>query len=140
MAIENSRILENLNPAQRAAVTHVDGPLLTLAGPGSGKTRVVTHRIAYLLEQGISPYSILALTFTNKAAQEMKSRLAKISDDAPVWMGTYHGYCARFLRRYGRMVGISENFSIFDMDDSKKAMQQAIELAPEFADAQHGRN
>ena len=129
MAIENSRILENLNPAQRAAVTHVDGPLLTLAGPGSGKTRVVTHRIAYLLEQGISPYSILALTFTNKAAQEMKSRLAKISDDAPVWMGTYHGYCARFLRRYGRMVGISENFSIFDMDDSKKAMQQAIELA-----------
>ena len=129
MAIENSRILENLNPAQRASVTHVDGPLLTLAGPGSGKTRVVTHRIAYLLEQGISPYSILALTFTNKAAQEMKSRLAKISDDAPVWMGTYHGYCARFLRRYGRMVGISENFSIFDMDDSKKAMQQAIELA-----------
>ena len=129
MAIEKDKILENLNPAQLAAVTHVDGPLLTLAGPGSGKTRVVTHRIAYLLQQGISPYSILALTFTNKAAQEMKSRIAKISDDAPVWMGTFHGYCARFLRRYGRMVGISENFSIFDMDDSKKAMQQAIELA-----------
>jgi DNA helicase-2/ATP-dependent DNA helicase PcrA len=129
MTNENSQILENLNPAQRKAVTHVDGPLLTLAGPGSGKTRVVTHRIAHLLEQGISPYSILALTFTNKAAQEMKSRLARISEDAPVWMGTFHGYCARFLRRYGRMVGISENFSIFDMDDAKKAMQQAIELA-----------
>ncbi|MEQ1830895.1 MAG: UvrD-helicase domain-containing protein, partial [Pirellula sp.] len=129
MATVHSHILENLNPAQLAAVTHVDGPLLTLAGPGSGKTRVVTHRIAYLLEQGISPYSILALTFTNKAAQEMKKRVAQLSQDAPVWMGTFHGYCARFLRRYGRMVGISENFSIFDMDDSKKALQQAIELA-----------
>jgi DNA helicase-2/ATP-dependent DNA helicase PcrA len=95
MAVDEFQILDNLNPAQRAAVTHVDGPLLTLAGPGSGKTRVVTHRIAHLLQQGISPYSILALTFTNKAAQEMKSRLSRISEDAPVWMGTFHGYCAR---------------------------------------------
>jgi len=129
MAVDEFQILDNLNPAQLAAVTHVEGPLLTLAGPGSGKTRVVTHRIAYLLQQGISPYSILALTFTNKAAQEMKSRLSRISEDAPVWMGTFHGYCARFLRRYGRMVGIAENFSIFDMDDAKKAMQHAIEAA-----------
>ena len=126
MTKENSAILDNLNPAQRKAVTHVDGPLLTLAGPGSGKTRVVTHRIANLLEQGISPYSILALTFTNKAAQEMKERLKRLCDDAPVWLGTFHGYCARFLRRYGRMVGVSENFSIFDADDAKKAMQHAI--------------
>ncbi len=126
MATENSVILDDLNAAQRKAVTHVDGALLTLAGPGSGKTRVVTHRIAYLLEQGISPYSILALTFTNKAAQEMKGRLRNLCGDAPVWLGTFHGYCARFLRRYGRMVGISENFSIFDADDSKKAMQHAI--------------
>lgn len=129
MAVEEFQILDSLNPAQRTAVTHVDGPLLTLAGPGSGKTRVVTHRIAHLLQQGISPYSILALTFTNKAAQEMKSRLSRISEEAPVWMGTFHGYCARFLRRYGRMVGIAENFSIFDMDDAKKAMQHAIDAA-----------
>ena len=126
MAIKNALILDNLNPAQRKAVTHVNGPLLTLAGPGSGKTRVVTHRIAYLLEQGISPYSILALTFTNKAAQEMKARLKNLCGDEPVWLGTFHGYCARFLRRYGRMVGVSENFSIFDADDAKKAMQHAI--------------
>lgn len=126
MAIENLTILENLNEAQRKAVTHVDGPLLTLAGPGSGKTRVVTHRIAYLLDQGISPYSILALTFTNKAAQEMKARLKTLVGDQPVWLGTFHGYCARFLRRYGRMVGLSENFSIFDADDAKKAIQHAI--------------
>ena len=123
---ENLMILDNLNVAQRKAVTHVDGPLLTLAGPGSGKTRVVTHRIAHLLAQGISPYSILALTFTNKAAQEMKARLKRLCGDEPVWLGTFHGYCARFLRRYGRMVGISENFSIFDSDDAKKAMQHAI--------------
>lgn len=129
MAVEDFEILENLNPAQKAAVTHVEGPLLTLAGPGSGKTRVVTHRIAYLLQQGISPYSILALTFTNKAAQEMRTRLARISGDASVWMGTFHGYCARFLRRYGRMVGIAENFSIYDMDDAKKALQHAIDAA-----------
>ena len=126
MATENSTILENLNEAQRKAVTHVDGPLLTLAGPGSGKTRVVTHRIAYLLDQGISPYSILALTFTNKAAQEMKARLKTLVGDQPVWLGTFHGYCARFLRRYGRMIGLSENFSIFDADDAKKAIQHAI--------------
>ena len=129
MTNENSMILDNLNVAQRKAVTHVDGPLLTLAGPGSGKTRVVTHRIAHLLEQGISPYSILALTFTNKAAQEMKARLKKLCGDEPVWLGTFHGYCARFLRRYGRMVGISENFSIFDADDAKKALQHAIVAA-----------
>jgi DNA helicase II / ATP-dependent DNA helicase PcrA len=129
MKRSDAGILDKLNPAQRSAVTHVDGPLLTLAGPGSGKTRVVTHRIAYLLEQGISPYSILALTFTNKAAQEMKARIASLTQDAPVWMGTFHGYCARFLRRYGNLVGLSPNFSIFDMDDAKKALQSAIELA-----------
>ena len=126
MAAANLTILENLNEAQRKAVTHVDGPLLTLAGPGSGKTRVVTHRIAYLLDQGISPYSILALTFTNKAAQEMKARLKTLVGDQPVWLGTFHGYCARFLRRYARMVGLTENFSIFDADDAKKAIQHAI--------------
>jgi len=119
-------IFEGLNEAQRAAVSHIDGPLLTLAGPGSGKTRVVTHRIAHLLDQGISPFSIIALTFTNKAAQEMKKRLEPLTDDASVWMGTFHGYCARFLRHYGRLVGLSENFSIYDADDSKSAIEQSI--------------
>jgi len=119
-------IFEGLNEAQRAAVAHVEGPLLTLAGPGSGKTRVVTHRIAHLIEQGVSPYSIIALTFTNKAAQEMKKRLEHLIGDSPVWMGTFHGYCARFLRHYGRMLGLSDNFSIFDADDSKSAIEQAI--------------
>jgi DNA helicase-2/ATP-dependent DNA helicase PcrA len=119
-------IFEGLNEAQRAAVSHVDGPMLTLAGPGSGKTRVVTHRIAHLLQQGVSPFSIIALTFTNKAAQEMKRRLERLTEDSSVWMGTFHGYCARFLRHYGRMVGLSENFSIYDADDSKSAIEQAV--------------
>ncbi len=125
-------IFEGLNESQRQAVAHVEGPMLTLAGPGSGKTRVVTHRIAHLLDQGISPFSILALTFTNKAAQEMKKRLERLIGDSPVWMGTFHGYCARFLRHYGRLIGLSDNFSIFDTDDSKSAIEQAV-LAAEVS-------
>ena len=124
-----NQILDGLNEAQFKAVTHVDGPLLTLAGPGTGKTRVVTHRIAYMLEQGISPYSILALTFTNKAAKEMKHRVAKIVGENPIWMGTFHGYCARFLRHYGNFVGLKDNYTIFDVDDSKKALEEAITLS-----------
>jgi DNA helicase-2/ATP-dependent DNA helicase PcrA len=124
-----NQILDGLNEAQHKAVTHVDGPLLTLAGPGTGKTRVVTHRIAYLLEQGISPYSILALTFTNKAAKEMKQRVAKIVGDNPIWMGTFHGYCARFLRYYGNLIGLKDNYTIFDVDDAKKALEEAITLS-----------
>jgi DNA helicase II / ATP-dependent DNA helicase PcrA len=126
LAITASEILEPLNESQRQAVLHVDGPLLTLAGPGSGKTRVVTHRVAYLLDQGVSPYSILALTFTNKAAREMKHRIAKMVDDAPVWIGTFHGYCVRFLRRFGHSVGLSPNFTIFDTDDAKSAFKKAL--------------
>jgi DNA helicase-2/ATP-dependent DNA helicase PcrA len=129
MALKADEILAPLNEAQRNAVTHIEGPLLTLAGPGSGKTRVVTHRIAYLLDQGISPYSILALTFTNKAAREMKARLDRMVDECPVWMGTFHGYCARFLRRFGEMVGLQPNFTIFDVDDSKSALKKALEIA-----------
>jgi DNA helicase-2/ATP-dependent DNA helicase PcrA len=124
-----NQILDGLNEAQFKAVTHVDGPLLTLAGPGTGKTRVVTHRIAYMLEQGVSPYSILALTFTNKAAKEMKHRVAKIVGENPIWMGTFHGYCARFLRHYGNFVGLKDNYTIFDVDDAKKALEEAITLS-----------
>lgn len=129
MAMSTEKIIESLNEHQRKAVMHIDGPLLTLAGPGSGKTRVVTHRIAYMLDQGVSPYSILALTFTNKAAREMKARIDKMVPDCPVWMGTFHGYCARFLRRFGEMVGLTPNFTIFDTDDAKGAMKKAIEIA-----------
>lgn len=124
-----NQILDGLNEAQYKAVTHVEGPLLTLAGPGTGKTRVVTHRIAYLLDQGISPYSILALTFTNKAAKEMKQRVARIVGENPIWMGTFHGYCARFLRHYGNMIGLKDNYTIFDVDDAKKALEEAITLS-----------
>src|SRR5207247_1697420 len=98
-------IFESLTSAQLAAVTHVDGPLLMLAGPGSGKTRVITHRIAHLLSQGIPARQILALTFTNKAADEMRRRLERLAPGQPVWVGTFHRFCARLLRQYASLVG-----------------------------------
>jgi DNA helicase-2/ATP-dependent DNA helicase PcrA len=119
-------ILAGLTTAQRQAVTHVDGPLLILAGPGSGKTRVVTHRIAHLLAQGIPGREILALTFTNKAADEMKARLARLVPLPTVWMGTFHRFCARLLRQYGNYVGLEENFSIYDVEDARKMLLEAI--------------
>src|SRR6478672_7336043 len=121
-----AKVFESLTAAQLAAVTHVDGPLLILAGPGSGKTRVVTHRIAHLLHQGIAGKNILALTFTNKAADEMKARLARLLPLPTVWMGTFHRFCARLLRMYGQLVGLSENYSIYDMDDSRRMLAEAI--------------
>lgn len=120
-------LFASLTAAQRAAVEHIDGPMLTLAGPGSGKTRVVTHRVANLLRHGIQPRNILALTFTNKAAQEMKTRLAKLAPGQPVWMGTFHRFCARMLRVHAPLVGLAENFSIYDMDDSRKLLKLVIE-------------
>lgn len=119
-------ILDSLNAAQRFAVTTIEGPLMTLAGPGSGKTRVVTHRIAYLISQGIPSSSILAMTFTNKAAQAIRERIVRMVGNQPVNMGTFHGFGARFLRRYGRCIGLEENFSIMDADDSKKALEEAV--------------
>ena len=119
-------LLEGLTTAQQEAVQHVDGPLLMLAGPGSGKTRVVTHRIAYLLHQGISPRNILALTFANKAANEMRIRLERLAGHPSVWMGTFHGFCARFLRRYASLAGLAENYSILDAGDARKAFKRAL--------------
>ncbi|MEM1225018.1 MAG: UvrD-helicase domain-containing protein [Planctomycetota bacterium] len=122
-------IHEDLTSPQREAVEHLDGPLLIIAGPGSGKTRVVTHRIAHMLGSGVHPSQIVALTFTNKAADEMRERVSHLAPNQPVWMGTFHRFCAQQLRRYASMVGLQENYSIFDMSDSKAAMKRAIESA-----------
>ncbi|HVW38464.1 MAG TPA: UvrD-helicase domain-containing protein, partial [Pirellulales bacterium] len=120
-------LLENLTPAQQAAVEHIDGPLLILAGPGSGKTRVVTHRIAYLLRHGIPARQILALTFTNKAADEMKSRVERLAPGERVWIGTFHRFCARLLREYAPLVGLRENYTIYDTGDSLAALRRALD-------------
>jgi DNA helicase II / ATP-dependent DNA helicase PcrA len=119
-------ILRDLTPAQREAVCHVEGPLLVLAGPGSGKTRVVTHRIAYLLAQGIPSREILALTFTNKAADEMKARLAHLVPGESVWVSTFHRFCARLLRQYASIAGIQENYTIYDADDGRRSLRRVL--------------
>jgi DNA helicase-2/ATP-dependent DNA helicase PcrA len=118
-----------LNPAQWEAVTHRDGPLLILAGPGSGKTRVITHRIAFLLQEGIPDHQIVGLTFTNKAADEMRQRVASLVPRARVWISTFHRFCARLLRLYAPQVGLSENYSILDVDDSRRLLLEAIQEA-----------
>lgn len=122
-------LLRGLTNPQREAVNHIDGPLLMLAGPGSGKTRVVTHRIANLLRQGVPAWQIVALTFTNKAADEMRMRVESLAPGQPVWMGTFHRFCARLLRRYASMVGLSENYSILDAADARVAIKRACEVA-----------
>jgi len=122
-------ILASLTEVQRQAASHIDGPLLMIAGPGSGKTRVVTHRIAYMTSQGVQPNNILALTFTNKAAQEMRLRIERLVSAPGYWMGTFHGFCARLLRQHGNLVGLAENFTILDSKDSKQALKRAIDTA-----------
>jgi len=126
---ENHDLLDRLTPSQAEAVRHRDGPLLILAGPGSGKTRVVTHRIAYLLRQGVPAWQILALTFTNKAAEEMQSRLALLAPGESVWTGTFHRFCARQLRQHARLVGLEQNFTIYDSSDSRKLLRAAIDAS-----------
>jgi len=119
-------LLGKLTPAQREAVTHVEGPLLILAGPGSGKTRVVTFRIAYLLRLGIPDHSILGLTFTNKAADEMRSRVEALVPGARVWLGTFHRFAAQTLRQHARFVGLEPNFTIYDKENSLRAIKAVI--------------
>jgi len=117
--------LASLNDAQRAAATHVEGPLLVLAGPGSGKTRVVTHRVAHLIASGVPARGIVALTFTNKAADEMRRRVAELVGPQPVEMGTFHRFAARLLRRHARQVGLTSDYSIFDPDDATAVLKRA---------------
>ena len=119
-------IYETLNDMQQKAVYHTEGPLLILAGAGSGKTRVLTHRIAYLIgEKRVNPWNILAITFTNKAAQEMRERVDQIvgNDGGSVWVSTFHSTCVRILRRYIDRLGYDNNFTIYDTDDQKTLMK-----------------
>ncbi len=122
-------LLNNLNPSQRAAVEFCDGPSLVIAGAGSGKTRVLTYKIAYLLKQGLPPYYILALTFTNKAAREMKERIAEVAGEKAarqLWMGTFHSIFSRILRNEAELLGYNSNFTIFDSSDSKNLVKLII--------------
>ncbi len=119
-------VTQGLNPEQRAAVVHDDGPLLILAGAGSGKTRVITHRIAHLIERGTDPASIVAMTFTNKAAKEMRERATHLVGDSAgrVLISTFHSACARWLRESARSVGLSRRFSIYDEADQLVVLQE----------------
>jgi len=118
--------ISSLTEPQRQAATHVDGPALVLAGPGSGKTRVITHRVAYLIEQGIHPFGILAITFTNKAAEEMRNRLRTLQVPRGCTICTFHSLAARLLREFAAEAGLAPNFSIFDSADQKAAMRVSL--------------
>ena len=122
-------LLKDLNEPQREAVTTIEGPVMVIAGAGSGKTRALTYRVAYMIQEGIDPFSIMALTFTNKAAREMKERIMQLvnaSDARNVWMGTFHSIFARILRIEAEKIGFTPNFSIYDTDDSKTLITQIL--------------
>ena len=122
-------LLDGLNREQQQAVQHTEGPLLILAGAGSGKTKVLTVRIAYLLAQGVNPYEILAITFTNKAAKEMKSRVEGLVGDVAnrIWLSTFHSFCAKFLRfELDNFLGYNSNFTIYDTSDSQVVIKAAL--------------
>ncbi len=127
MADVESALLAGLTDDQRAAVEHVDGPLLIVAGAGSGKTRVITRRVAYLLQCGIKPWNILAITFTNKAAAEMKHRVDALVPGNKVWVSTFHSLGARLLRQYADRLNIDKNYTIYDTDDRNKLVKDALE-------------
>ncbi len=120
--------LKQLNEQQRAAVEQTDGPVMVVAGAGSGKTRVLTYKVAYLIHQGIDPFRILALTFTNKAAREMKERITQLvgSEAKNVWMGTFHSIFARILRSEGHLLGYPSNFTIYDTNDAKNVIKKVV--------------
>lgn len=124
-----SEILRDLNPEQKKAVECLEGPMLIVAGAGSGKTRVLTSRIANLIAHGVKPESILALTFTKKAAGEMKERIALMVGERQarrLWMGTFHSVFIRFLREYADVIGFPQNFTIYDTTDSVSCIKHCI--------------
>ena len=123
-----NEFLNNLNSSQLEATLQTDGPMIVIAGAGSGKTRVLTYKIAYLMTQGVDPFNILSLTFTNKAAKEMKERIISIVGDEAknLWMGTFHSVFARILRIEAHKIGYTSNFTIYDSDDSQKLVSRII--------------
>ncbi|HUT35839.1 MAG TPA: UvrD-helicase domain-containing protein [Planctomycetota bacterium] len=124
----NSDILADLTPEQREAVTHLDGPLLVVAGAGSGKTRVITRRVAHLALQGVPARRLLAVTFTNKAADEMRERIEQLAGTGGAWVSTFHSLCASMLRISADQAGLSRNFTIYDRDDQLAAVGEALKL------------
>ena len=120
-----------LNPEQCAAATAGDGPLLVLAAAGTGKTRTLVHRVAYLIENSVPADRIMLLTFTNRAAKEMRERAATVVGDevSAIWSGTFHSICARFLRRYGTAIGFQPGFQILDEEDQKKLIGEIIKAS-----------
>ena len=129
MAVDPTPLIDSLNPHQQEAVLHEGGPLLILAGAGSGKTRVITHRIAYLIrEGGIHPQQILAVTFTNKAAREMRERVERLlhRDCRGLWISTFHSACARLLRSHISLLGFASNFVIYDTADQKAMIRSCM--------------
>src|SRR5262245_57015939 len=122
-------LLATLNPEQREAVLHISGPLLILAGAGSGKTRVITSRAAYLVgDHHAQPHEVLAVTFTNKAAEEMRARVEALlgADCSRMWLSTFHSMCARLLRREAPAIGISRDFVIYDSSDQLTVVKQGL--------------
>ena len=126
--MNKEELINGLNDKQKEAVLATDGPCLLIAGAGSGKTKVLTHKIAYDIESGIKPWNILAITFTNKAANEMKERIEKLIGDAAkdLWMGTFHSICVRILRRYIDRIGYKTDFVIFDTSDQKTLIKECL--------------
>ena len=129
--MNNKRVdyLKELNENQLEAVLHKDGPLMVIAGAGSGKTRVLTYRIANLMQQGVDAFSILALTFTNKASREMKARIGELVGEGEaknLWMGTFHSVFARILRQEADKLGFPRDFTIYDTQDSNRLISSII--------------
>ena len=124
----NANYLDTLNAPQREAVLHTEGPLLVLAGAGSGKTRVITTRIAHLIEKGVAHWHILAVTFTNKAAEEMQNRVNQLAPgkSGGVVLSTYHRFCSQLLRREGQAIGLSNHYVIYDEHDQKDLIKESL--------------
>lgn len=128
--MNKQEIIEGLNDKQKEAVLATEGPCLVIAGAGSGKTKVLTHKIAYDIANGVKPWNILAITFTNKAANEMKERIEKLIGDAAkdLWMGTFHSICVRILRKYIDRIGFKSDFVIFDTSDQRTLIKECLKV------------